>query len=109
MPEIKSMTFVGWAQIALVLAAVIAAAIPLSAYIARVLGGERTFLSPILAPVERIFYKFSGVDPSREQGWLAYAMAMLAFSIAGFVSLYSIQRLQGAFASESSRVQRRAV
>ena len=88
------MTFVGWAQIALVLAAVIAAAIPLSAYIARVLAGERTFLSPILAPVERVFYKLSGVDPAREQGWLAYAMAMLAFSIAGFVSLYAIQRLQ---------------
>ena len=93
------MTFVGWAQIALMLAAVIAAAIPLSAYIARVLAGERTFLSPILAPVERVFYKLSGVDPAREQGWLVYAMAMLAFSIAGFVSLYALQRLQNIFRS----------
>ena len=88
------MTVIGWAQIALVLAAVIAAAIPLSAYIARVLAGERTFLSPILAPVERVFYKLSGVDPAREQSWLVYTMAMLAFSIAGFVSLYALQRLQ---------------
>ncbi|MGJ0507577.1 MAG: potassium-transporting ATPase subunit KdpA [Methylocystis sp.] len=88
------MTFVGWAQIALVLAAVIAAAIPLSAYITRVLAGERTFLSPILAPVERVFYKLSGVDPAREQSWLVYTMAMLAFSIIGFASLYALQRLQ---------------
>jgi K+-transporting ATPase ATPase A chain len=88
------MTFIGWAQIALVLAAVIAAAIPLSGYIARVLAGERTSLSPILAPVERVFYKLSGVDPAREQGWLAYTMAMLVFSIVGFASLYALQRLQ---------------
>jgi K+-transporting ATPase ATPase A chain len=89
------MTFVGWAQVALVLAAVIAAAIPLSAHVARVLGGERTFLSPIVAPLERHFYRLSGVDPAREQSWLAYTIAMLAFSVVGFVSLYALQRLQG--------------
>ena len=88
------MTAIGWAQIALVLAAVIAAAIPLSKYIARVLAGERTFLSPVFAPVERVFYRLSGVDPGREQNWLVYTIAMLAFSIAGFVSLYALQRLQ---------------
>ncbi len=88
------MTIVGWAQIALVLAAVIAAAVPLGGYIARVLAGERTFLAPILAPVERAFYRLSGVDPTREQSWLAYTMAMLAFSVVGFVSLYALQRLQ---------------
>ena len=88
------MTIVGWAQIALVLAAVIAAAIPLGGYIARVLAGERTFLTPILAPVERAFYRLSGVDPGREQSWLVYTMAMLAFSVVGFASLYALQRLQ---------------
>ena len=88
------MTIVGWAQIALVLAAVIAAAIPLGNYIARVLAGERTFWSPILAPVERAFYRVSGVDPAREQSWLTYTMAMLAFSVVGFASLYALQRLQ---------------
>lgn len=88
------MTLVGWTQIALVLATSIAAAIPLGAYIARVLAGERTFLSPVLGPVEGVFYRLSGVDPTREQGWLAYAMAMLAFGVAGFVSLYALQRLQ---------------
>jgi K+-transporting ATPase ATPase A chain len=88
------MTLVGWLQIIIVLALVLAAAIPLSTYIARVLGGERTFLSPVLVPVERGFYKLAGVDPAREQGWIAYTMAMLAFSVVGFVTLYLIQRLQ---------------
>jgi potassium-transporting ATPase potassium-binding subunit len=89
------MTLVGWAQVALVLAAVIAAAIPLSAHVTHVLGGERTFLTPVVSPLERVFYRLSGVDPAREQSWLAYTMAMLAFSVAGFVSLYVLQRLQG--------------
>jgi K+-transporting ATPase ATPase B chain len=75
------MTAIGLAQIAIVLVAVIAAALPLGAYIARVMGGERTALTPALAPIERGFYKLSGVDPAREQNWLAYAMAMLAFSL----------------------------
>jgi K+-transporting ATPase ATPase A chain len=88
------MTIIGWAQIALVLVAVMAAAVPLSDYIARVLGGERTFLSPALTPVERAIYKLSGVDPTREQSWFAYTMAMLAFSFVGFASLYALQRLQ---------------
>ncbi|MDJ0450407.1 potassium-transporting ATPase subunit KdpA [Methylocystis sp. JR02] len=89
------MTAIGLAQIAVVLVAVIAAALPLGAYIARVMGGERTALTPALAPIERGFYKLSGVDPAREQNWLAYAMAMLAFSVVGLLSLYALQRLQG--------------
>src|ERR1039458_754386 len=88
------MTIAGWLQIIIVLALVLAAAIPLSSYIARVLNGERTFLSPALVPVERGFSKLAGVDPAREQGWIAYTMAMLAFSVVGFVTLYLIQRLQ---------------
>lgn len=88
------MTIIGWAQIVIVLVAAIAAAVPLGNYIARVLAGERTFLSPALTPVERIFYKLSGVDPAREQSWLTYTVAMLAFSFVGFASLYALQRLQ---------------
>jgi K+-transporting ATPase ATPase A chain len=88
------MTAVGWLQITITLVLVLASAIPLSAYIARVMAGERTFLSPVLAPVERSFYGLAGVDPSREQGWVAYTMAMLAFSIAGYITLYAVQRLQ---------------
>jgi len=88
------MTAIGWAQIALVLLAVFAAALPLSSYIARVMGGERTVLSTVFTPVERVFYKLSGVDPAREQSWFVYTMAMLAFSIVGFASLYALQRFQ---------------
>ena len=88
------MTFVGWSQIALVLALVAACAIPLSAFLARVFAGERTFLSPVVGPVERAFYRMAGVDPAREQDWLAYTIAMVVFSVAGFLSLYALQRLQ---------------
>jgi potassium-transporting ATPase potassium-binding subunit len=89
------MTLVGWAQIALVLALVLACAIPLSKFIAEVYAGERNFLSPVIGPVERGFYRLAGVDPAREQSWFAYTLAMLAFSIAGFLVLYGVQRLQG--------------
>ncbi len=89
------MTLVGWAQIALVLALVLACAIPLSKFIAEVYAGERNFLSPVLGPVERGFYRLAGVDPAREQDWFTYTLAMLAFSVAGFLILYGVQRLQG--------------
>ncbi len=88
------MTLVGWAQIALVLALVLGCALPLSRLIADVYAGERSFLTPVLGPVERSFYRLAGVDPAREQDWFAYTIAMLAFSVAGFLSLYAIQRLQ---------------
>ena len=88
------MTLVGWAQIALVLALVVVSAIPLSRFIAGLLLGERNFLTPVLGPVERGFYRLAGVDPAREQDWFAYAIAMLAVTVAGFLSLYALQRLQ---------------
>ena len=88
------MTLVGWSQIVLVLAVVVACSVPLSGFVARVYAGERTFLSPVLGPVERGFYRLAGVDPTREQDWYAYAIAMVVFSVAGFLSLYALQRLQ---------------
>ena len=88
------MTLVGWLQIALVLALVVACSVPLSAFMARVYSGERTFLSTVLGPVERGFYRLAGVDPAREQDWYGYAIAMIVFSVAGFLSLYALQRLQ---------------
>jgi len=88
------MTLVGWSQIVLALALVVASAVPLSAFVARVFAGERTFLSPLLRPVERGFYRLAGVDPAREQDWYGYAVAMVVFTIAGFLSLYALQRLQ---------------
>jgi K+-transporting ATPase ATPase A chain len=87
------MTLVGWGQIALTLALVLLCALPLGRFMARLFGGERTFLSPVLGPVERGFYRLSGVD-GREQGWLAYTLSMLAFSAASFALLYAILRLQ---------------
>lgn len=88
------MTLVGWLQIALTLVLVLVAAVPLGRFMARVFGGERTFLTPVLAPVERGFYRLAGVDATREQGWFTYTLAMLVFSAIGFVSLYAILRLQ---------------
>ena len=88
------MTLVGWLQIAIVLALVVAAAIPLSRLIDAVYAGRSNVLSPLLRPVERGFYRIAGVDEAREQSWLDYTLAMIAFSIAGFLSLYALQRLQ---------------
>ena len=99
------MTLAGWLEIIIILALVLAAAIPLSSYIARVLAGERTFLSPVLVPVERGFYKLAGVDPAREQGWITYTMAMLAFSVVGFITPLSHPALPEFSAVEPARLR----
>src|SRR5207253_3965500 len=63
-------------------------------YMTRVFNGERTFLSPVLRPVERAVYWCCGVNEKEEQHWLTYAVAMLFFSVVGFLTLYALQRLQ---------------
>ncbi|WLS06070.1 potassium-transporting ATPase subunit KdpA [Shinella oryzae] len=88
------MTTVGWLQISLLFLAVLFVIKPLGLYMARVFRGERTVLSPVLGPIEGGFYRMSGVDPNKEQGWLGYTLAMLAFSLAGFLALYAVLRLQ---------------
>ncbi|WP_313613555.1 potassium-transporting ATPase subunit KdpA [Agrobacterium sp.] len=88
------MTIIGWLQISLLFLAVLFTIKPLGLYMARVFSGERTFLSPVLGPFERGLYAASGVNANKEQGWLAYTLSMLVFSIAGFVVLYTILRLQ---------------
>jgi K+-transporting ATPase ATPase A chain len=88
------MTFNGWLQIALYCAVIIAITRPIGGYMTRVFNGERTFLHPVLRPVERAVYWCCGIDETKEQSWLVYAVAMLLFSIAGFVLLYALQRLQ---------------
>jgi K+-transporting ATPase ATPase A chain len=85
------MTLLGWAQIALVLTLVLAAAVPLGRYIAAVADGRVA----LLRPVEALFYRTSGIDPERGQDWKGYALAMLAVNAAGFVLLFAILRLQG--------------
>ena len=88
------MTINGWIQIAIYCAIVVALVKPLGWYMTAVFNGERTFLSPVLAPVERGIYWLCGVDGKREQSWVVYAVAMLLFSLAGFLTLYALMRLQ---------------
>lgn len=88
------MSFPGWVQIALVLAVTLLTVKPLGLYMALVLSGERSFLSPVLGPVERGFYALCGIDAKRGQDWLAYVTGVLLFSLFGFVVLYAILRLQ---------------
>src|SRR6202046_4196473 len=88
------MTFNGWLQIALFAVLIILLTKPFGGYITRVFAGERTLLSPVLRPLERGLYAACGVDEQEEQNWVIYAVAMLAFTFCGFVTLYAIQRLQ---------------
>ncbi|RZJ93581.1 MAG: potassium-transporting ATPase subunit KdpA, partial [Brevundimonas sp.] len=79
------MNIQGWAEIALTLTLSVLIAWPLGIYLSRVWNGERTWLDPVLKPVEGVFYRAAGVDPGRSQGWLGYAGALLALNLAGFV------------------------
>src|SRR6202008_491631 len=88
------MTISGWIQIALFRVIVILIPCPFGSYLTRVFNGERTFLSPVLRPVERAVYWCCGVDEKEEQHWLTYAVPMLFFSVVGFLTLYALQRLQ---------------
>ncbi|MFC6445709.1 potassium-transporting ATPase subunit KdpA [Shinella zoogloeoides] len=88
------MTMIGWLQIAIFFLAVLITVKPLGLYMARVFSGERTALSPVLGRLETDLYRLSGVSPGKEQGWLAYTVSMLVFSLAGFAALYAILRLQ---------------
>jgi potassium-transporting ATPase potassium-binding subunit len=88
------MTAIGWIQILLYCAIVVALVKPLGWYMTRVFNGERTFLSPVLRPVETALYRISGVDERREQHWLTYTVAMLLFHVGGFLIIYGLMRLQ---------------
>jgi K+-transporting ATPase ATPase A chain len=88
------MNWQGWAEIVFTIGVSVALGWPLGLYMARVWQGERTWLSPVLKPVESVFYGAAGVDPQKGQGWLCYTLSMLAFSFAGFALLYAILRLQ---------------
>src|SRR5436309_7928530 len=89
------MTVIGWIQIILYCAIVVALVKPLGGYMTRVFNGERTFLSPVLRPVEAGLYWISGVDERREQHWLTYTVAMLLFHVGGVLIIYGLMRLQG--------------
>ncbi|MGO4668807.1 potassium-transporting ATPase subunit KdpA [Bosea sp. 2RAB26] len=85
----------GWAEIVFTIALTVAVGWPLGIFMARVWAGERTWLDPVLKPVEAVAYAAFGVDRSRQQGWFGYAGALIAFSAAGFALLYGLLRLQG--------------
>ena len=88
------MSIIGWVQILLYCAIVVALVKPLGWHMTRVFNGERTFLSPVLRPVETVLYHLAGIDEKREQDWLTYTVAMLLFHVGGFVILYALLRLQ---------------
>jgi potassium-transporting ATPase potassium-binding subunit len=88
------MTAIGWIQIILYCAIIVALVKPLGWYMTRVFNGEHTFLSPVLRPVERGLYWIGGVDEKREQHWLTYTVAMLLFHVGGFLIIYGLMRLQ---------------
>ena len=88
------MTIAGWAQILLFCALVLVLVRPLGGFMARLFAGERTFLSPVLGPVERLSLRLAGIDPRQDQHWTAYALSMLAFNLVGCLLLYALLRLQ---------------
>jgi potassium-transporting ATPase potassium-binding subunit len=88
------MTVIGWIQILLYCAIIVAITPVLGAYMTRVFNGERTWLAPVLRPVEIAIYRTAGVDERREQTWVMYVVGMLFFHVGGFLILYALQRTQ---------------
>ena len=88
------MTVIGWVQILLYCAIIVAITPALGAYMTSVFSGERTFLSPILRPVESAIYRIAGVDERQEQHAVTYTVGMLIFHVGGFVILYVLMRVQ---------------
>lgn len=89
------MTLNGWIQILVYCGIVVLLVKPLGGYMYRVFNGDRTFLSPILGPVERGLYRISGTSEREEQHWTTYSAGIIFFSLASFLVLYFLQRLQG--------------
>jgi len=88
------MTLNGWLQILFFFALILAVTKPLGVFMARVFNRERTFLDPVLRPIERLIYRLTGVDEGREMRWTEYAGAMLLFSVVSMIVLYALQRMQ---------------
>jgi K+-transporting ATPase ATPase A chain len=92
--EILNMTANGWFQIGFFLLVIFAITKPMGVFMARVFSGEKTFLDPVLRPIERLLYRLTGVDEKNEMRWTEYAISMLLFSAVSMVLLYVIQRVQ---------------
>jgi potassium-transporting ATPase potassium-binding subunit len=89
------MSGIGLLQIVIYFAVLTALAVPLGGFMARVYTGERTFLSPVLGPVERLIYRATGVRVDDDMHWKRYALAALVFNLLGALAVYALQRLQG--------------
>jgi potassium-transporting ATPase potassium-binding subunit len=88
------MTINGWLQILLFFLIILAITKPLGVFMTRVFKRERTFLDPVLRPIERLIYRLTGVNEEREMRWTEYAVTMLLFSVVSMIVLYALQRLQ---------------
>ena len=88
------MTANGWLQFAIFSVVLLLTVKPVGIYLARVLEGERTWLDPVLRPIERLIYKLCGVNAEAEMNWREYAFAMLGFSAVTLLLTYAIERLQ---------------
>ena len=101
------MTLNGWLQILFFLLAIFLVTPLIGGYMARVFTRQRTWLDPVLRPLERLMYRLTGVDETREMRWTEYAVAVLLFSVVSMLVLYAMQRLQGCCRStrrDSARV-----
>jgi len=81
-------------QVAIFLIIVLLLTKPIGLYMYKVFNGERTWLSPVFVPVERFFYRLSGINPEEEQKWTGYMIAVLIFSVVGMLLLYAFERTQ---------------
>ena len=89
------MTFNGWLQILLFLILVFLVTKPMGVFMARVFNREKTFMDPVMRPLERLLYRVTGVDENHEMRWTEYAISMLLFSVVSMIVLYLMERLQG--------------
>jgi K+-transporting ATPase ATPase A chain len=88
------MNIYGWLQVIIYFVIILALVKPLGSYMARVYGGERTFLHRVFEPAERLIYRLAGVRPDADMSWKEYTLALLLFNVLGIVAVYALQRLQ---------------
>ncbi len=89
------MTANGWFQILFFLALIFLVTKPMGVHMARVFNRERTFMDPVLRPIEKLLYRVTTVDETHEMRWTEYAISMLLFSLVSMVVLYLMERMQG--------------
>src|SRR6266498_1157816 len=89
------MNLYSWLQLIFYIVVLLALAKPLGSFMAKVYQGERTFLDPVLSPIERFIYRLSGVKPDQDMNWKSYAIAVMVFNVLGLIVVYLLQRFQG--------------